>query len=403
MILLLGYGISNKSVEKYLIKKGIAYRIFDGFKDEIKEEFLDDISIIIRSPGISLSHPLLMLAKLKDIEVISEVEFTYRINNKGKLICLTGSNGKTSTLNYTYQILKHYYKEVILVGNNGVPYSSYIDKINDDTIVLLELSNFQLENTYSLKPFISCITNISENHLDKVANINEYIKSKLKILNNSKKTILNKDDSILKKNISDNTVSISKRKNKNYYYKNNKIYYGNDYLGMINNYNIVGEHNILNLLFAISICYELGLSYEQILSIIKHITGVKYRLEFLKELNNVLIYNDGKSTTPYSCEVAIKAFKDKRIHMIVGGRNKNLDFSFLKKYENVMFYAYGEAKDELSKCLGAKKYNSFKEAYKQIDAKKGEIIIYSPGCTSFDQFKDYVERSKAFEDFILSM
>ncbi|MBQ9730986.1 MAG: UDP-N-acetylmuramoyl-L-alanine--D-glutamate ligase [Bacilli bacterium] len=402
MILLLGYGISNKSVEKYLLKNNISYKIFDGFKDEINEVILDNINLIIRSPGISAAHPLLMIAKDKNIEVISEIEFTYRILKKGKLICLTGSNGKTSTLSYAYQILKKYYNDVLFVGNNGVPFSSCIDKIKEDTIILLELSNFQLENTYSLKPFISIITNISENHLDKVANYDEYIKSKLNILNNSENILLNKDDKILKKIKGNNVSYVSSKKNKGYYFKNNDIYFDDSFIGTINNNYLVGTHNKTNLLFVIYICELLNLSIEEVVKEINHIVGVKYRLEYIKTIDGVLIYNDGKSTTPFSCEAAIKSFNKRNIHMILGGRNKGLDFNILSKYKNVQFYAYGEAKYEIQKSLNAQIFNDFKEAYNKINAKKGEIIIFSPGCTSFDQFKDYIERSKAFEDLILS-
>ena len=402
MILLFGYGNSNKSVEKILIKNKYDYKIHDDSVSEINENILLDVDLIIRSPGISLSHPLLMIAYKNNIKIISEIEFSYLLNNKGKIVALTASNGKTSTLFYTYQILKYYYDDVIFIGNNGIPYSSCIDRINENTIVLLELSSFQLENTYSLKPFISCITNISENHLDKVANYQEYISSKLKILNNAENIILNKDDGILTKILKDNITYISKDLNSDYYFENDKIYFNKSIIiDNFNNPNLVGEHNKLNLLFAIAICHKVGLSYEKISKVINKIEGVKYRLEYLKDLNGVLIYNDGKSTTPNSCKIAIDSFRNKIIHLILGGRNKDLDFSILKDYENVKFYAYGEAKNDISSVLKCNIFESFYDAYEAIDAKKGEIIIFSPGCTSFDQFKSYIERSIAFEKFIL--
>ena len=403
MILLLGYGISNKSVEKILIKKKIQYKIFDDVIHDISEDVLKDVDLIIRSPGISISHPLLMLGYEKKIHIISEIEFAYLENSKGKIVALTASNGKTSTLYFAYQILKHYYKDVIFIGNNGEPYSSYIDKINENTIVLLELSSFQLENTYSLKPFISCIINISENHLDKVANYKEYIDSKLNILKNAQNIIINKDDEILNKIIKENIIYISKNINDNYYYINNNFYFNDKCV--INNFEnpfLVGEHNKINLLFSIAICHKIGLSYDKIYNVINNIKGVKYRLEFLKDLDGVLIYNDGKSTTPNSCKIAIEAFDNRIIHLILGGRNKNLDFSILNKYKNVNFYAYGESRYEIAKALKCEIFDSFYDAYKQINAKKGEIVIFSPGCASFDQFKSYIERSKAFENYILN-
>ena len=402
MILLLGYGISNKSVEKVLIKNNTKYRIFNDSIESINEEILDDIDLIIRSPGIALSHPLLMLAYAKKIRIISEIEFAYSQNNKGKIIALTASNGKTSTLYYTYQILKHYFNNVLFIGNNGEPYSSYIDKIDDNTIILLELSSFQLENTYSLKPFISCITNISENHLDKVANYQEYIFSKINILNNAQNIILNKDDEILNKIKKENITYISNYYNENYYFIDNKFYYSNKCIvPNFNNPNLVGSHNKLNLLYSIAICRKLNLSYDDINKVINNIKGVKYRLEFLKEKDGVLIYNDGKSTTPNSCKTAIDAFENKIIHLILGGRNKNLDFSILSNYKNVTFYAYGEAKNEIKEVLNCEVFDSFYHAYEAINAKKGEIIIFSPGCASFDQFISYIDRSIAFENYIL--
>lgn len=402
MILLLGYGVSNQSVEKILIKENKKYIVFDGFVNDINESVLDGVTLIIRSPGISISHPLIMLAYKKSIEIISEIEFAYRINSKGKIIALTGSNGKTSTLTYTYQILKHYYKDIYLVGNSGIPYSSIVDKVNEDTIILLELSNFQLENIYSLSPYISIILNISENHLDKVANYDEYVKSKLKITNNSQNLILFKDDDLLNNIKHKNITYISECKNRDYYLKDLDIYRGYKKYISLETTNLYGKHNLINLMFAISICNKLGINKTLINKVLPSIEGVKYRLEFIKEIGGVKIFNDGKSTTPYSVEAAINAFPHKNIHLIIGGKNKNLDFNFLNKYENIKFYAYGEAKEDLSATLGAKTYENFKEAYKNINAKKGEVIIYSPGCASYDQFKDYVERSKAFEDLILN-
>lgn len=393
--LLLGYGRSNMEVKKILDKLEIEYKIFHGFKDDIEEKCLDDVDIIVRSPGISLSHPLLMLANLKGIGIISEIDFAYSFNNKGIIIGCTGSNGKTSTLYYLYQILKNKYDDVILVGNNGIPYSSMIDKIKDETIVLLELSSFQLENTSKLKLDYAVVTNISENHLDNVANYDEYIKSKIKIfslLKEKGKGLINLDDTILKHINLANPIYFS-------FDKKNSINIKNE-LKDFESKRIIGLHNKYNILISYILAIELGLEKENIINYLDNVKGVKYRLEYLKDINNVSIYNDGKSSTPNSVLAALNSFQNKKIHLILGGRDKNLDFSILKEVKNVEFYAYGEIKETLKKVLNAKIYDTFKSAYNAINAKENEVILFSPGCTSFDQFKDYEERSLEFERMI---
>jgi UDP-N-acetylmuramoylalanine--D-glutamate ligase len=225
--------------------------------------------------------------------------------------------------------------------------------------------------------------------------------SYLKVNTNSESCIDNLDYMMKIDNDKINYVSV--KENKDFKYLNNSIYYKNNLvIKNVNNKFLIGKHNKTNLLLAIAICHKLGLSFEQIDKVINKIKPVKYRLEYIKSINGVDVYNDGKSTTPSSVKASIESFENKKIHLILGGRNKGMDFSCLKNYDNVHFYVYGEVKDDLSVLLNSKKYNTFKEAYRDINAKKGEIVIYSPGCASFDQFKDYIERSKAFETMILN-
>lgn len=393
--LLLGYGKSNIEVSKVLDKKGIEYQIFDGFNCDIEEKYLDGIDIIIRSPGVSLAHPLIMLAKQKGIEIISEIDFAYSFNKKGIIVGCTGSNGKTSTLYYLYQILKNEYDKVFLVGNNGIPYTSRIDKIDERSIVLLELSSFQLENTSKLRLDYAVITNISKNHLDNVANYEEYIKSKLKIyslLKENGKGLINLDDEILKDLSFPNKIGFSFNKKDSFTIKNELKNYRSK--------RIKGMHNKYNLLIASILSKEIGIKPDKLKIYLKDIKGVKYRLEYLKDINKVSIYNDGKSSTPSSILAALNSFKNKKVHLILGGRDKNLDFSILKGKNNVYFYAYGEVKEKLQTELNAKTYENFKQAYKDIEAKENEVILFSPGCTSFDQFKNYEERAIEFERMI---
>lgn len=404
MILLLGYGISNKEVAKYLDKNKIEYVIHDDKKDVINENILNKVTLVIKSPGVNNDHPLIILASKKNIEIINEIEYAYRINNKGIIIGLTGSNGKTSTLYYLYQLLKLGYEDVILIGNNGIPYISAIDKIKDSTIILLELSSFQLMDISTFKVDIGCILNITLNHLDYHNSFNEYKLAKYNLLkNNDENTISIIDNSLDIENLKGFLYKFSNKRINGYYYKNNKIYYKNKkIMEYPTNLKMVGEHNKLNLMIAIIIAMFLGIEKKIIIDNLSNIKGVKYRLEFLKSIGNIDIFNDGKSSTPSSTKTAIECFNNRRIHLILGGKDKNMDYSVIKDYANVIYYAYGEIKDKLKGFKNINFFENLTDAYKNINAKNDDVILFSPAATSFDQYTSYLDRCIEFERLVIN-
>ena len=413
--LLYGAGISNLCCAKFLTKRKIDFEFLvkDDEKDnEVLGRFKNKIItisnldyerlkdyVIVRSPGIPHFDNVLKYCYENKIKVISEIELALSFNNKGKYIVITGSNGKTTVVSLLYNIFKSVYPSTVLAGNIGVPLIEFVDQINDDTNVILEISSFQLEDTYSLKPLIGAILNLTPNHLNHVESIEYYYQSKLKLVEWSKIFILNFDDENLYKYIyiNNNIISISLNNKKAHFYYSN---------GVINDVEVhhpflIGRHNRYNVLFSYAIGVLLNIPKDILLKKIEDFKGVEFRLQRLGKYKNLIIYNDAKSTTPESTKAALDAFnKDTKIYLLLGGRTKNLDFSILKK-DNVKYYTYGEAKDEIKKYIPqALIFNDIKDAFYEALKEKEGVILLSPACASFDQFSSFVERGKYFTNLV---
>ncbi len=420
--LLYGYGLTNKAVAKELSKRGLDFAILVN-KDEADE--IDNYSVIltesvsdnqlfqydylIRSPGIPLRDSLLQKYKSNGGEILSEIELAYRFNPKGIIIAITGSNGKTTTLTYLQQLLQEDFK-VYMLGNNDVPYISAIGEITSRSVVLLELSNFQLENIDTFKPTIAAITSLSPNHLDKVESLETYYESKFRLLSNMDDQslfILNLDDELIVQRLQDYPypdLSFSLSKPADYYFANGFIYEGEKVL--CSTAGLLGKHNISNLLLCLAIARRLGVSVSRINQCVKKLKGPKYRLEYLRSIKGVAIYNDAKSTAPAATIKAIESFPNRELHILIGGEDKNLDFSCLAIYPHVHYYAYGQAREKIINQISCAWYGTtLSEAFSAAlrNAQEKEIIVLSPSCASFDQFKNYCERGKYFEQLVFSV
>lgn len=413
--LLYGYGLTNKAVSKHLENKKMNFDILVP-ENEIPEhskynfinrekftkELIDEYDVLIRSPGIPFNDKILMMFSDCNKKILSEIELAYSFNNKGIIIAITGSNGKTSTLSFLEQLLTGKYK-VVVAGNNDVPYISVIDTIDDSTIVLLELSSFQLENIESFKPTIACITNLTPNHLDKTLSIERYYKSKLNILKNNPIFLKNADDSNISYYIKDNFYTYSLNKDANYLIKNCIFYENNIARFDINSFKLKGKHNEYNLLVALSICKILNVDDKFLESKLKDIRAPRFRNEYVTTINGIDIYNDSKSTVPESTIAAVNAF-NKKVHVLVGGYDKNISFYALNELKNAVFYAFGHSKYKIkSQVEMCESFDTMEEAFLSaiLNAKSNEVILFSPACASFDQFKSYKERGVEFEKLVL--
>jgi len=409
-----GFGSSGKSA--YKLMKRLGYKTFLIDKKFENEHLLPLFERIIISPGIPLNHPILKKLKEKEKIIIPELDLGLNYIG-GKIIGITGTNGKTTTSYITYNILKNSEKEekIYLAGNIGTPLTKFAFRKG---IFVIETSSFQLHFTKKFKPYIACITNISEDHLDSHNSFEEYIKDKLKIAENMDRKsflILNYDDKNLRKRKFKNTnvmyVSLSKEV-EGIYYRGGKYYinFGNIKEEIEDDFKqFYGEGNKYNIAFSILISYLMGVEKNKIYETIRKLSPLPHRLEVVKKEKGVFWINDSKSTNPHSVLFALKSFKNKDIILILGGKSKNVSFEILnkeikKKVKKIITYGEGgEILENYFKGIKeVKRVFTLKEAVEECKkiAKKGDVILFSPGLSSFDQYKNYAERGEDFRRWV---
>tara|TARA_Y200000002_G_scaffold75272_1_gene59029 strand:+ start:849 stop:2183 length:1335 start_codon:yes stop_codon:yes gene_type:complete len=378
------------------------------------EEILKS-DLIIKSPGISNDIEIMHKIKASKIPVISEIEFAGNLSNV-KNICITGTNGKTTTVSLITAILSKE-KNVLKSGNIGIPFSKIVleNKLydtNDYDYCILELSSFQLEHCSGLKKEISAFLNISVDHMDRYSSCDEYFNTKLKIFENARHCLFNYDDNILKKKVNNKKLdlfafSLTEEKG-NYFFDKNKIC-SNDLSMNLNTdeISLKGIHNISNIIVATEIASKVGIKKENICNAIKEFEGLEHRFECFHSINGIDFINDSKSTNIDSAIKAIQSIS-KKIILILGGIAKEDDFSeilFFKK--NILkIIVYGESRhkiyDSLSSEIEIEKIEQFEDAINNAvgSALSSSVVLLSPACSSFDQFNNYEERGIKFKKII---
>ena len=435
-IFILGMARSGYEAAKVLAKRGNVV-ILNDIKEEQDENHIKElkdlgvvlylgtseinlidnsIDYVIKNPGIKDSNEIIVKAKELGIPVINEVEMTYRLlPSDVTLIGITGSNGKTTTTTLTYEILKNAGLPVIMAGNMGYPLSSVLSTIKSNDILLMEISIQQLCNFDRFKTNISVLTNIYDAHLDFVGNKENYINIKKRIFNHHTKddlAILNFDNEEVVNNTND-IMSSRQYFSKNNtdvkcYVKDNAIYYDNEKIIDTSDLLLKGEHNYENVMASIMVCKRLNVSNEVIKKTLEEFKGVEHRIEFVRNLNGVDIYNDSKATNVKATEIALSSFNRPTI-LLLGGLDRGHSFDdlipFMKNVKLVV--SYGETKNRINefcekngfKCIVAK---DLKDAT-DISIEKsnnGDVILLSPACASWDEYKDFEERGRIFKEYI---
>lgn len=382
---------------------------------------LEDITLIIISPGVPQSIDIVKEAKKRNIKVIGEIEFAYNLIPDRNYISVTGTDGKTTTVNLIYSIISSY-KKARLLGNVGNTFSKEVENIEKDEDIVLELSSFQLETVDNFHSHISVILNIAEDHLDRYKDIEDYFNAKKNITKNQNSNdflILNYDnfytnryynELIETKDIAFNVLTFStKYREANLYYNNEDecLYYNAEKIFSIAKRKLLGMHNIENILASVLACIKDNIPIEYIDKAVNNFQSIEHRLEFVKEIDGVRYINDSKATSMSAVMSALKSF-DKNIILIMGGRNKGIDFKPLKSIieERVKkLILTGEASEDLSSMIDVSNkiiIKDFTEAfdYAKKIALKGDTVLLSPGCASFDSFKNYEERGKYFKSLV---
>ncbi|MDU5466549.1 MAG: UDP-N-acetylmuramoyl-L-alanine--D-glutamate ligase [Peptoniphilus harei] len=429
-ILIMGFGVTGKSSLKFLREFPVKIYIYDKKIDLqslkvdedfiiFKDEDLDKIDLIVKSPGIYPFDDLLVKAREKSIEIISDIELSYRYLKTDNVVAVTGTNGKTTTTTIVGDILKRKAKTFV-VGNIGRGILEITKEAKKDDFVVIEASSFQLEDTIKFKPHIALLTYVTSDHLDWHKTTENYVKAKLKIFANQDENdfaILNYEDRNLAKkhNIKAQKYyfSMEKISEKGSYFEDGKIYYNDgknsEEILEVKDLKIPGVHNIKNVMAAIIIAKLFGIDSYTIKRSISSFTGVEHRIEFVRELNGVKYYNDSKGTNPDSTEVAIAAM-DGDVILIAGGYDKNSNFDNLiekskDKLKTVILL--GETADKISNSCKksdvefyiVKDLNKAVELAKKL-AVKGEDVLLSPACASWDMYSNYEARGRHFKDLV---
>lgn len=437
-ILVLGFARSGYEVSKLLIKHNnkITINDYSGIEkqdlNKVKEledqgikfifghhpdDLLDnDFDLIVKNPGINDNNVVIKKAKAKNIPITTELDVAYTfLNSTNKVVAVTGSNGKTTTCEIIYQSLKKANKDVVLVGNIGIPISGIIDQISKETIIVLEVSAQQLNNIKYLKPNIIVFTNLSEAHLDFFGTYDNYISTKLKIYNNNNNltfNVLNSDDEHLvskTNNLLGERKYISVINKSDAYLELDNLILG-DYKLSTNDILIRGNHNYSNILMAMLVLNKLGVNLDYLKSFLTEFKGYPHRLEYITKINNRLFFNDSKATNIKATQMALGAF-DKCI-LLLGGEEREQNFSELLPYLNntrliVTFGAVSKRAFIYLKEHGLNVIQSdlLKDATRVAfdSSKEEETILLSPGSGSWDCYKDFEERGNEFKEVVLKI
>lgn len=382
------------------------------------DDLLDNtFEMVVKNPGIPNSHKYVELAKEFNIPVINELELGFRYFPKGvTIIGVTGTNGKTTTTSIIYDILKKASKSVYLMGNIGYPVCSFVSQLKENDIAVMEVSDHQLCNVINFKTNISVLTNLSEAHIDFHGSYEVYKNMKKRIFNHHAKedvAILNLDD----KEVID--LAKDMKSTKKYFSSTSldktgcsidgdDIYYKEDKIINVNELKLKGKYNYENIMSAVAVVKELGIDNNVVVNALKNFGGVEHRMEYVTTIKGIDIFNNSKSTNITSTQTALTSFTQPVV-LLLGGLDRGHSFEGLKEYLcNVkLIVAFGECKirieDFARECgIPCKVTDNLEKAtevaYKS--ASRGEVVLLSPACASWDQFKDFETRGNLFKECI---
>ncbi len=387
------------------------------------EQLILNSDEIVKSPGIPEKAPIMKKIRAAKIPVVSEIEFAYRYTD-AKIIAITGSNGKSTTTSLTYHILKKAGLNVGLAGNIGFSFAWQVAEQNFDYYVL-EISNFQLDDIVKFKPHVSVLLNITPDHLDRYEyKFENYIRSKFRIAENQDKNdcfIYCTDDEVVTKHLKNNPVnatllpfSLKKKPGSVGYTEKEKffVHHKNQFEMSINDLSLRGTHNVYNSLAACIAAKTFDIRKEIIRDSLMDFKGLEHRLEFVTKVGGIEYINDSKATNVNSTWYALESMT-KPVVWIVGGVDKGNDYSVLvdlvKKHvraivcmgvDNLRIHeAFAKHVDLIVNTMSAK------EAVKvsHFLADKGDVVLLSPACASFDLFNNYEDRGRQFKEAVRNL
>lgn len=387
----------------------------------------DDIilnqDLIVLSPGVPTNLPFILQAEEHKIPVISEIELAFRHTPKSvPVIAITGTNGKTTTTTIVGEIMKEFYGNCEVVGNIGISYSGVVENLQEEQWIVAEISSFQMEKAVEFKPKISSVLNITPDHLNRHKTMENYIHMKERVFQNQNEndfTILNYDDKICRE-------MANKTKGKVIFFSSktaleNGIYLDGDLIKSSLNHEIetiisveelevLGVHNYENIMASICICLMADVDLHSIKKVLRKFKGVPHRIEYVDNIKGVNYYNDSKATNVEAGICGILAMNRPTI-LIGGGSKKDDEFSewvghFKGKVKELILI--GETAEKIKLCAEEKGFNKVTicgTMDKAVDlaynfSEKGDCVLLSPACASFDMFKNFEKRGDYFKECV---
>lgn len=441
-VLVFGAGISGIGAADLLKKLNADVIIYDGKKDldraavlsklqnadgvevfagELPEEVQKSLDLVILSPGVPTDLPIVKGFYDQGLPVWGEVELAFRAG-KGKVLAITGTNGKTTTTALTGKIAGDYFESVYIVGNIGTPYTSMALQMEDHTVTVAEISSFQLETIEKFVPQVSAILNITEDHLNRHHTMEEYIRVKEMVTLNQtadEYCVLNYEDEVLREfgtKCAPKAVYFSSLNEleEGIFLRGKEIILKTEAEEIpvvnVDQLKLLGRHNHENVMAAVAMAYYAGIPMESIRKSVCEFTAVEHRIEYVTEKNGVAYYNDSKGTNPDAAIKGIQAM-NRPTYLIGGGYDKQSSYEeWIQAFDGKVkeLVLIGQTREKIKAT--AEKLGFFditlcenlEEAVKHCAARaeSGDAVLLSPACASWGQFDNYEQRGRFFKEYV---
>lgn len=446
-VLVVGSGKSGVAAAELLRKKGITFVLFDGNKDldvtalieknpvfagaeillgELAPEDMARIDLVVLSPGVPTDLPMVNELRNRQIPIWGEIELAYHFA-KGRIIAITGTNGKTTTTALLWKIMSDARPSVFVVGNIGTPYTSKSLEMTDETVTVAEISSFQLETIWKFAPRVSAILNITEDHLNRHHTMEEYIRVKELITGNQTKDqvcVLNYEDEVLRTfgesgQVKAKVVYFSSLRElpQGIFLRGKEIVLRAGEKEFVitttDRLKILGRHNHENTMAAAAMAYYAGVPVENIKKSVENFVAVEHRIEYVTEKNGVVYYNDSKGTNPDAAIKGIQAM-DRPTLLIGGGYDKQSSYDeWIEAFDGKVRFLVliGQTREKIEetahKCgfMNTILADNLEEAVKICaeKANKGDAVLLSPACASWGQFDNYEQRGRMFKEYVYAL
>ncbi len=388
---------------------------------ELAEEEMEKLDLAVLSPGVPTDLPLVEKIRSKHIPIWGEVELAYQ-NSRGTLAAITGTNGKTTTTSLLGAIMKNDQDSVFVVGNIGIPYTQIARKTTEDSVTVAEISSFQLETIHQFHPKVSAILNITPDHLNRHHTMEEYIRVKESIAKNQTSEdacILNYEDEELRKfgkTLHTKVFFFSSLRTleEGIYLRDGSIYYRSQgreiFVVDTRELRLPGRHNHENVMAAVAMALFLKVPLDEIRQSVKAFQAVEHRIEFVEEKNGVVYYNDSKGTNPDAAIKGIQAM-DRPTLLIGGGYDKGSSYEeWIASFDGKVKYLVliGATKEKIAKAARDSGFTAilFADTLEEAvglcarKAEKGDAVLLSPACASWDMFPSYEVRGRMFKEYV---